>query len=158
MDATLAHRTGQSLVPAELFDRLTARIAKEQDTPREFAARIVDQTLAFLRACGEPAAGPLAPSELVDIGWHTFILYTTEYAEFCQRVVGHFVHHLPNDDGQGEGDPMSAITRTRDAIQALGFELDTELWLAVNVVCSSGDDGCRASGKDGNENTDSNGK
>lgn len=150
--------TGRDLVSTGLFDRLTNRIAREQDMPREFAARIVDQTMAFLRACGTTDQAPLGPSELVDIGWHAFILYTKEYAEFCDRVVGRFVHHMPNDDGEGEVAPALLITRTTNAIRSLGFAVDGELWLALKLQCNSGDNGCRASGKDGNENTDSNGK
>ncbi|MGY6652848.1 glycine-rich domain-containing protein [Amycolatopsis sp. TRM77291] len=150
--------TGQGLVSADLFDRLVNRIAKEHDMNREFAARIMDQALAFLRACGENHRAPLGPSELVDIGWHTFILYTREYAEFCHRSAGHFIHHVPNDDGEGEGDPEKVMTRTTEAIRSLGFAVDDDLWLTFKVKCNDGDDGCRASGKDGNENTDTNGK
>jgi hypothetical protein len=29
--------------------------------------------------------------------WHTFILFTSSYAEFCRQVGGTFVHHLPAD-------------------------------------------------------------
>lgn len=150
--------TGQGLIPGELFGRLVDRIAKEHDMPREFAARIMDQALAFLRACGEHHRAPLGPSELVDIGWHTFILYTREYAEFCERVAGRFIHHVPNDDGEGEGDPEKTIARTTKAIRSLGFAVDDDLWLNFKVKCNGGDDGCRASGSDGNENTDTNGK
>lgn len=31
-----------------------------------------------------------------DAVWHQFILFTHEYASFCQRTVGFFVHHLPD--------------------------------------------------------------
>nr|WP_184905286.1 hypothetical protein [Amycolatopsis umgeniensis] len=150
--------TGQGLIPGELFGRLVNRIAKEHDMPREFAVRIMDQALAFLRACGESDRAPLGPSELVDIGWHTFILYTRDYASFCERVAGRFIHHTPNDDGEGEKDPEELIARTTEAIRSLGFAVDDDLWLTFLVKCSDGDDGCRASGKDGNENTDTNGK
>ncbi|KFU75701.1 hypothetical protein SAMN04489729_8459 [Amycolatopsis lurida] len=149
---------GRSLVPDELFERLVNRIAKENDLPHEFAARIMDQTLAFLRACGEDRRAPLAPSEPVDIGWHTFLLYTREYASFCERAAGRFIHHVPNDDGEGPADPQDLIARTTEAVRDLGFAVDTDLWLTSKVKCSDGDDGCRASGKDGNENTDTNGK
>lgn len=150
--------TGQGLIPGELFGRLVDRITKEQDVPREFAVRIMDQALAFLRACAEHHRAPLGPSELVDIGWHTFILYTREYAEFCERVAGRFIHHVPNDDGEGEGAPEKVIARTTEAIRSLGFAVDDDLWLTFKVKCNGGDDGCRASGSDGNENTDTNGK
>lgn len=55
----------------------------------------MEQTLAFLAATANQADKPLSPSQPVDIGWHAFILYTREYAEFCQRVAGRFIHHVP---------------------------------------------------------------
>jgi hypothetical protein len=50
------------------------------------------------------------------------------------------------------------MARTVAAIAATGLTVDPELWLTLATQCSDGDDGCRASGKDGNENTDTNGK
>lgn len=32
----------------------------------------------------------------MDNMWHTFILFTREYAEFCHTYFDEFVHHLPN--------------------------------------------------------------
>ena len=40
---------------------------------------------------GYPMAGP------VDDLWHTFLLFTQQYAQFCQQVAGHFIHHVPAD-------------------------------------------------------------
>lgn len=31
----------------------------------------------------------------VDNMWHTFLLFTQEYADFCDRVAGRFLHHVP---------------------------------------------------------------
>ena len=36
--------------------------------------------------------GPLA---LVDEMWHTFILFTRPYHEFCHRYFGFYIHHAP---------------------------------------------------------------
>ena len=37
--------------------------------------------------------GMLSPE--VDEVWHTFILFTREYAAFCQEAFGEFIHHVP---------------------------------------------------------------
>ncbi|WP_326947845.1 hypothetical protein OG439_03370 [Amycolatopsis sp. NBC_01307] len=152
----------RTLVPEELFDRLTNRIAAEEGLPRVFAARIMDQALAFLSACAADRASRLSPSPLVDIGWHTFILHTQEYAEFCGRVAGGYIHHVPND---GLGDHDSGVANRHaelacsvSAIVSAGLRVDPDLWTIEAASCTSGDDGCRASGKDGNENTDTNGR
>jgi hypothetical protein len=38
----------------------------------------------------------LAPTDAIDLGWHEFLLYTRDYASFCNRFFGAFVHHTPN--------------------------------------------------------------
>lgn len=35
-------------------------------------------------------------SKEVDEVWHSFILFTREYSEFCTRACGQMVHHRPN--------------------------------------------------------------
>ncbi len=31
----------------------------------------------------------------IDTMWHTFLLFTKDYAAFCQRYFGKFIHHQP---------------------------------------------------------------
>lgn len=40
------------------------------------------------------------PTRGIDDLWHSHILSTREYQKFCNEVIGHFVHHVPDDDGQ----------------------------------------------------------
>lgn len=35
------------------------------------------------------------PSQVVDIAWHEFILFTKRYEFFCSRALGRFLHHTP---------------------------------------------------------------
>lgn len=35
------------------------------------------------------------PSQVVDVAWHEFILFTREYRQFCSRGLGRFLHHTP---------------------------------------------------------------
>ena len=35
------------------------------------------------------------PSQVVDIAWHEFILFTRSYEEFCKQGLGRFLHHTP---------------------------------------------------------------
>jgi hypothetical protein len=35
------------------------------------------------------------PSHAVDAAWHEFILFTREYAEFCNKGLNRFLHHVP---------------------------------------------------------------
>jgi len=38
------------------------------------------------------------PSKPIDGIWHAAILYTKDYADFCQEVAGRFIHHAPLDN------------------------------------------------------------
>jgi hypothetical protein len=35
------------------------------------------------------------PLLIIDEMWHTFVLFTKDYAIFCQEHLGHFFHHCP---------------------------------------------------------------
>ncbi len=37
------------------------------------------------------------PSEIVDVLWHEFILFTRAYEQFCQQAFGRFLHHTPTE-------------------------------------------------------------
>ena len=133
----------RTLIPHSLFVRLVARIVEDEQLDKAYADRIMEQTLGFLLACvANPGAG-LSPSETVDIGWHTFILYTREYAHFCQQIAGRFIHHAPNDlDTLGRApSEVEAIGATVAAMRAAGLPVDPELWLPKSN-CSQCYAGC----------------
>lgn len=35
------------------------------------------------------------PSQVVDVAWHEFILFTRKYENFCNKALGRFLHHTP---------------------------------------------------------------
>ena len=37
------------------------------------------------------------PSQVVDVAWHEFILYTRAYEIFSKRAMGRFLHHTPTE-------------------------------------------------------------
>src|SRR5438445_6122293 len=84
----------QHLIDTQLWDRLVGRIVKDENVELSLAERIMDQALAFLVLCAREPEGHYSPSPLVDIGWHTFILYTKAYAAFGAKM-GRFIHHEP---------------------------------------------------------------
>ena len=53
-------------------------------------------------------------SSEVDEIWHNFILFTREYAEFCNRVCGHMIHHRPNTSLRPEL-PRISVSAFKDA-------------------------------------------
>ncbi len=127
-----------SLIPSALFDRLARRVERETGCDLAFAERVVRQALVFLVACARDAGAPLAPSRTVDAGWHAFILHTREYAEFCDRVAGRFIHHAPDEETGGDRTEAAARTEaTVDAMRRMGLPVDVELWAGHGAACSS---------------------
>jgi hypothetical protein len=142
IDPVTDHRVSlayRGSVDRQLWERLVRRLIKDEDMPRPLAERVMDQALAFLLLCAQAPGGDFSPSPLVDIGWHTFILYTKPYAEFCDRVAGRFIHHAPSDvDGMDYG--TDNVTRTVAALHALGFVVDEPLWTDRRQDCGDGSD------------------
>jgi hypothetical protein len=136
-----------TLLPADVMERLSSRIVKDHpDLDHATARRIVGQAAAFLAASGQRPGADLSPSKLVDIGWHTFILHTVDYALFCEQVAGRFIHHVPTEDGdQAPGDGAGARERTLAAITEAGYAIDHDLWPAavkMGDCCSQCHAGC----------------
>lgn len=138
--------TGRSLIPFELFAQLVRRIVADEQVDEAWAERVLDQALAFLAACAQPHSRPLAPSQAVDPGWHAFLLHTREYSEFCERIAGRFLHHVPTepDDTDASGEPARAtLARTVAAIEAAGYVVEPELWPhATTAACTGCHQGC----------------
>ncbi|MFF4166858.1 glycine-rich domain-containing protein [Streptomyces sp. NPDC001741] len=135
-----------ALVDPEVMERLAVRVTKDHpDIELPIAHRIIGQTAAFLAASAALPGAELSPSKAVDVGWHTWILHTVDYAAFCERVAGRFIHHVPTPDGESiEGGPEAARQRTLDAISAAGFRIDHDLWpdAAMMGECSQCHAGC----------------
>lgn len=121
----LPTRTGRSLVTDAEFEMLTAFCADEYTLDRPLAERVVDQALALVHVMGTTRAGAeMAPSQQVDPGWHTLVLHTTWYADWCQRTFGYFLHHEPNSKTRTRTLMNDVATRLRTA----GFTVDDHLW------------------------------
>src|SRR4051794_4701766 len=83
------------MIKSEMFDRLVTRIVEDERLERRNAERVMRQTLVFLKACADNPTTLLSPTKAVDVGWHTFVLHTADYAAFCDRIAGRFIHHNP---------------------------------------------------------------
>jgi hypothetical protein len=71
------------------------RYGKEQELPNEVVDEHFDELLKYLCLCAVSGQG-YGMRGPVDECWHTFIIFTKEYADFCDKVLGRFIHHAPN--------------------------------------------------------------
>ena len=137
---------GRTLVPPELFAELCAGIrAEHPEIAPEDAATIMDQALVFLLACAS-TTDTLGPSDTVDRGWHVFLLRTRDYAAFCDRVAGRFLHHDPAEDptDRGGDEPGAVLRRTVAAVKATGYDFVPKVWDMAGPCtgCAGGDPPC----------------
>ncbi len=51
------------------------------------------------------------PSEIVDVAWHEFLLFTREYQRFCQKALGRFLHHTPTEAMKSKVSAQTGIKR-----------------------------------------------
>lgn len=51
------------------------------------------------------------PSQVVDVAWHEFILFTRAYQAFCQQALKRFLHHTPTEAMLSRRTAQGAIKR-----------------------------------------------
>lgn len=102
------------------FDRalLSSHCAKEYKWSLETAQANVnefcDRLMAVKRRAKDEKGTRVSFPEAIDNVWHVALLYTQEYAGFCQQSVGFFVHHRP----QGAEETLLRNVRLRDTHMA----------------------------------------
>jgi hypothetical protein len=72
--------------------------------PEESARDVAVEYRAYLKSVrevfsakteGKDAGQISPPNKVVDIFWHTHILFTQKYFKDCEVVFGHYLHHEP---------------------------------------------------------------
>jgi len=51
------------------------------------------------------------PSQVLDVAWHEFILFTRPYKSFCKKALGHFLHHTPAEAMESQTVAQDGIKR-----------------------------------------------
>jgi hypothetical protein len=127
-------RDPRSFVTPQLWERQIALLVRDNPVDTVMAERLLGQAIAYLITAMEKwgqglEIGVGAP---VDLAVHTLILDTRNYAEFCRRHHGEFLHHVPEIDRKADG----TIARTAQVIEQNGFAVDWPLWQADFGKCS----------------------
>jgi hypothetical protein len=77
---------------------LVARLQRKCSMSHEEAEQLFLDTKQFMYLCAKYPGG-LAPTKVIDEGWHNFILFTRDYRRFCLDFLGRFIHHEPIPPG-----------------------------------------------------------
>ena len=76
------------MIPSYVVDKFAAA----QAMPLQNALSIFAELEEFLAEASDLAR---SPTRAVDEAWHTFILHTLDYAAYCEKRFGRFIHHVP---------------------------------------------------------------
>ncbi|MNZ62831.1 hypothetical protein D3C78_809620 [compost metagenome] len=60
--------------------------------------RVFDALRDYFHICNQAGRRMVSmPSQVVDVAWHEFILFTRAYQAFCDQALGRFLHHTPTE-------------------------------------------------------------
>jgi hypothetical protein len=100
----LADRKTQAL--SYQNEEIVASFRRTYDVSLEEAQQLFEDTKKWLWLCGtRPRSMRLTvfgPMKLLDEMWHTFILFTREYTEYCMENFGFYVHHAPTTRAEAD--------------------------------------------------------
>ncbi|MGI0036892.1 MAG: glycine-rich domain-containing protein [Nitrososphaera sp.] len=85
-------------IPDGVVSRLVEKSAYSQMSAAEILEMIAEfkKFVALLVINHSKKRRVEMTNEEIDEIWHTFILFTKEYQEFCKMLVGEYIHHEPN--------------------------------------------------------------
>ncbi|MEO8878510.1 MAG: hypothetical protein ABI461_23175 [Polyangiaceae bacterium] len=108
-------------------EEVVARFSEDQAIAFSDAEEIFVETKRWLWLCARrpDAKIPLlSEARAIDEMWHTFVLFTDDYAKFCDAYFGFFVHHFPRTradkiawEKRIAEDNDAAITERRDTLR-----------------------------------------
>lgn len=97
----------------------------------EDEARAIFEDLKRFLVAGELLDRSLAPSLPVDEMWHSWILFTMDYHEFCDKLGG-YIHHRPIPKGDPAQPPLDPTIEVMEAafgeVSPLSFPLEHGSW------------------------------
>lgn len=81
--------------PSGIRERLRKRYPQLTDGELDL---VFDALREYFHLCRKAGRRLLAmPSQVVDVAWHEFILFTRNYEAFCTKALGRFLHHTPTE-------------------------------------------------------------
>lgn len=131
IDASKTKQVAQDLRTLDL-SAIDNRVLKTYQDPKTID-QLREETIRFM-SISAIGNGLYAPSQVVDLYWHEFILNTKLYESASKRI-GKFVHHNPSERQEHE-----LYQRTLDAYRQVFGEPSSKFWPAGDAAdCSGGD-------------------
>lgn len=126
------------------IDDVVARYMKDEGLTEEIAREHERELKRFLALCAMNPSAHYGMRGPIDEIWHTFIMFTREYAQFCEHVSGRFIHHVPET---GKGESRSAdgyLLFLNDYQKVFGQPAPPQYWPRPALTLAN--DGCTGCG------------
>ncbi len=120
-------------------DEVVSRFASDYSVSRADAEEVFLETKRWLWLCADEMAHSgngigqkiplLSEARVIDLMWHTFVIFTRDYAMFCDEYFGFFVHHQPRTRVEKEAwdrrvaEDRTAAIAERRAMLRQGYEI-----------------------------------
>lgn len=101
------------------FAKVTARYVKDNNVSLESAEETLLELKRWFTLCALHPEKTYATGGQVDDMWHTFILFTKDYARFCQDIAGAFIHHSPETGGGDVEQQIASAEKMREKVRLL---------------------------------------
>jgi len=87
------HIINTFVFPASITGKV---IEKYPHLSEQEANQVIDGLREYFHLCNIAGRKMVSmPSQVVDVAWHEFILFTRQYEHFCNKALGRFLHHTP---------------------------------------------------------------
>lgn len=96
--------------PAGIRQRVRKRYPHLSDDQLDLVLRALREYFHLCRKAGRRLLA--MPSQVVDVAWHEFILFTRNYQAFCRHALGRFLHHTPTEAMPDRTAASDGIKRT----------------------------------------------
>ncbi len=122
MPSVTSHATEQArrlFDKISLFDfaKVTDRYVKDSKVSTQEVAETLLELKRWFTLCALHPEKSYATGGKVDEMWHTFILFTKDYARFCQDIVGAFIHHSPEIASSDVEEQIRSAEKMRDMVR-----------------------------------------
>lgn len=110
------------------MEDVVARYMKDEGLTKEIALEHEREIKRFLALCALNPKACYGMKGPIDEIWHTFIIFTRDYARFCELVAGRFIHHIP-ETGKGENKSSEKyLNFLTDYEQVFGHPAPEQYW------------------------------
>jgi hypothetical protein len=112
------------------FDPIKVKLIAEHGWTREYSEMVEEWYRRFLYLVFKYPHKSIVVTKPIDEFWHQHILDTRKYAEDCNAIYGHFLHHFPYFGMRGDEDAKNLQMAFEETLELIETEYGESLLAA----------------------------